>query len=184
MGTLRLLCAAALLPVLMEAQAHERPLSYHGWALWISFDSAAILADAQIGRTLECVGMDTKTMFCQAYNGTRHASLYFSPVPRRLEELAIMTPLDCRASSDSLKNWFTTQWGPTLPRDLITAQSAPTRQSRMHSEVIGSWARNEIVLGMVGIVSYDTTRMLSVSISSPAREIRLLRERADSGHKR
>ena len=68
----------------MGAQAQQRPFSYHGWALGISLDSAATLTMTQVGRPLVCVGMDTKTMFCQTDHGAGYASLYFSPMPRRL----------------------------------------------------------------------------------------------------
>lgn len=44
-----LLCATALLPALKAAQGQERPLSYRGWALGISLDSATKLTKAQIG---------------------------------------------------------------------------------------------------------------------------------------
>jgi len=183
MRSARLFSAAMLLPILSGAQAGERPLSYHGWALGISLDSAAVLAKAQIGNPLTCVGMDTKTMLCQASTGERNASLYFSPVPRRLEELTILAPLDRRASRDSLKKWFGAQWGSPLPRQKLATRSAPSR-SKLKTDIIGTWPREGMVLGIAAIGSYDTTRLVSVSIYSPERNVRLMLERADSGRKR
>jgi hypothetical protein len=184
MRTARLLCAATLLPALVGAQGQQRPLEYRGWALGISFDSAAMLTQAQIGKPLICVGMDTKTMFCQTDHGPGvYASLYFSPVPRRLEEMSLLMPLDWRAARDSLEKWFISRWGPSLPRTMIGQRSAPTGQIGMATDVIGSWAREAMVFGMAAIVSVDTARTLAVSISSPARQIRLMQERADTSRK-
>jgi hypothetical protein len=179
----RLMCAAALAPAFMAAQGQQRPLSYHGWALGISFDSATKLTEAQIARPLVCVGMDTKTMFCQTDPGGRNASLYFSPMPRRLEEIRLSFPVDRRFSRDSLKRFFTTQWGPPIPREVIGKQPSTTGRI-LETEVIGSWAREGMVFGGAYISSMDSARTLSVSIFSPARQIRLMQERTDSSRKR
>lgn len=173
-----------MLPALVNGQSQQRPLSYRGWALGISLDSAATLATAQIGRPLACVGMDTKTMFCQTNGGSGYANLYFSPFPRRLEELAILTPLDRRASRDSLKKWFTREWGSPLSGEASTKRPDRNQRPMPETDIIGRWRRDGFVLGMAGVSSYDTTRMISVSIRSPAREIRLLKERTDTSRKR
>lgn|GEM_PF-993786 len=184
MRTARLLCAATLLPALMGAQGQQRPLSYHGWALGISLDSATKLTEAQIARPLVCVGMDTQTMFCQTDHGARYASLYFSPMPRRLEEISLLMPIDRHASRDSLKKWFTTRWGPPIPREVIGRKSTSTGRAEPRTDVIGDWARDGMVFGMAAIASVDTARTLSVSIYSPARQIRLMQQRADTSRKR
>jgi len=178
-----LLSAATLLPALVAAQTNQEPLSYHGWALGISLDSARKLTESQIARPLVCVGMDTRTLFCQTEPGTRYASLYFSPVPRRLEEISLIMPFDRRASRDSVEKWFTSRWGTPIAREVIDTKLKSKRRTEPETDAIGSWVRDEMVFGTVGIGSYDTTRMLAISISSPARQIRLLRDRADTSHK-
>jgi hypothetical protein len=180
----RLVCAATLVPAFMAAQAQQQPLSYHGWALGISFDSAAKLTEAQIARPLVCVGMDTKTMFCQTDPGgrQRQASLYFSPMPRRLEEIWLSFPVDRRFSRDSLTRFFTTQWGRPIPREMIGKQPSDPERI-LESDVIGNWAREDMVFGGVAISTMDSARTLSVSIFSPARQIRLMQQRADTSHK-
>jgi hypothetical protein len=184
MRTARLLCAATLLPALMGAQGQQRPLSYHGWALGISLDSATKLTEAQIARPLVCVGMDTQTMFCQTDHGARYASLYFSPMPRRLEEISLLMPIDRHASRDSLKKSFTTQWGPPLPREVIAKQPSATGRVKFQTDVIGSWAREGMVFGMAAISTVDTALTLGVSIQSLNRQIRLMQQRADTSRKR
>jgi hypothetical protein len=183
MKTLCLLSAATLLPGLMAAQRNQEPLSYQGWTLGISLDSATKLTASQIASPLVCVGMDTRTLFCQTEPGTRYASLYFSPVPRRLEEVSLIMPFDRRASRDSVEKWFTSRWGTPIAREVIDTKLKSKRRTKPETDAIGSWVRDEMVFGTVGIGSYDTTRMLAISISSPARQIRLLRERADTSHK-
>jgi len=54
----------------------------------------------------------------------------------------------------------------------------------LESDVIGSWAREGMVFGEAAISSMDSARTLSVSIFSPARQIRLMQERTDSDRKR
>jgi hypothetical protein len=181
----RLMCAAVLVPAFMGAQTQQQPLSYHGWALGISFDSAAKLTEAQIARPLVCVGMDTKTMFCQTDPGgrQRQASLYFSPSPRRLEEIWLSFPVDRRFSRDSLKRFLTTQWGPPIPREVIGKQPSTPGQI-LESDVIGNWAREGMVFGGVAISTMDSARTLSVSIFSPAREIRMMQQHGDTGRRR
>lgn len=168
-----------MLPALVSAQRDQRPLIYRGWAIGISLDSATELTKVQFGQPLQCAGMDTQTMSCQTDHGPGHVSLYFSPIPRRLEEMNIMKPLDLRASRDSLEKWFTARWGRPLPRTTpATAQEGP--QSAIISDIVGRWARGGFVFGMVAIAGLDTTQMLSIAISSPARRIRLMRERSDT----
>jgi hypothetical protein len=177
-------CVAFCFSVLMGAQRQQPPLSYHGWALGISLDSAATLTKSQIDAPLVCVGMDTQTMFCQTDRGPGYASLYFTPMPRRLEEMSLQTPLDRRASKDSLKNWFTTHWGPPIPRELLGNRSTSNGRVPFATEVIGTWARGEMVFGMAAIASIDTTRTLAISIQSLERQVRLMQQRADSSRKR
>ena len=187
MKIVRVVYVAISLPALMGAQRQQRPLSYHGWALGISLDSASTLAKMQIGRPLVCVGKDTKTMFCQTSRTNRgpgYASLYFSPVPRRLEEMTLQMRIGRRADRDSLENWFTTRWGTPLPRIVANKQSRPSGRPEPTNDVIGSWAREGSVFGMAAITSLDTLRRLSVSINSPARQLRLIQERAATNHKR
>jgi hypothetical protein len=179
----RLMCTAALVPAFMGAQGQQRPLSYHGWALGISFDSATKLTEAQIARPLVCVGMDTKTMFCQTDPGGRNASLYFSPMPRRLEEIRLSFPVDRRFSRDSLKRFFTTQWGPPIPREVLSTGSTSPRRVGPSSDVIGSWAREGTVFGMVAVSSLDSAAKLYISIASLDRQIRLMLEQADTSRK-
>jgi hypothetical protein len=176
MRTARLACLAVLFPAFVGAQGQQQPLSYLGWGLRISLDSARALVSTQVGTPLNCVGMDAGTLFCQTdMKPGPYVSLYFSPVPRRLEELTVRDPLDRRASKDSLAKWFQTRWGPPVPREVIGKKStSPT--VGLESEVIGSWARDGPVFGMASIASYDTTRLLSVSIASVEREMRLIRE--------
>lgn len=168
----------------METQPQERPLSYHGWALGISLDSARTLTEAQIGRPLACVGTDTKTMFCQTRRGRTYASLYFSPAPRRLEEMTLEMPIGRRADRDSLEHWFTARWGPPLPRIVVNKRSTPRSRTQRTTDVIGSWARPGSVFGMAAVSSLDTLQRLSVSINSPARHLRLSHERAATNRKR
>jgi hypothetical protein len=184
MKMVRVVYAAISIPALIGAQRQQRPLSYHGWALGISLDSASTLTKMQIGRPLVCVGKDTKTLFCQTNRGRGYASLYFSPVPRRLEEMTLQMRIGNRADRDSLENWFTTRWGPPLPRIVANKQSRPSGRPELTNDVIGSWAREGSVFGMAAITSLDTLRRLSVSINSPARQRRLIEERAATNHKR
>lgn len=184
MRTVRPLCVAFCLPVLMGAQRPQPPLSYHGWALGISLDSAEALTKSQIGAPLVCVGMDTQTMFCQTDRGPGYASLYFTPMPRGLEEMSLQLPLDRRASKDSLKNWFTTRWGPPIPRELLGRRSTSTGPVPFTTEVIGTWARGEMVFGMAAIASIDTTMRLAISIQNLERQIRLMQQRVDTSPKR
>jgi hypothetical protein len=180
----RVVYAAISLPALMGAQRQQRPLSYHGWALGITLDSASTLTKMQIGRPLVCAGKDTKTLFCQTSRGRGFASLYFSPVPRRLEEMTLQMRIGSRVDRDSLENWFTTRWGPPLPRIVANKRSRPSGRPELTNDVIGSWAREGSVFGMAAITSLDTLRRLSVSINSPARQRRLIQERAATNHKR
>jgi hypothetical protein len=184
MRTVRPLCVAFCFPVLIGAQRPEPPLSYHGWALGISLDSAATLTKSLIGAPLVCVGMDTATMFCQTDSGPGYASLYFTPMPRRLEEMSLQIPLDRRASKDSLKNWFTTRWGPPIPRELLGKRSTSTGPVPFTTEVIGTWARGEMIFGMAAIASIDTTRTLAISIQNLERQVRLMLQRADTSRRR
>jgi hypothetical protein len=180
-----LLYAAALVPALTGAQRQQRALSYHGWALGISLDSAGTLARGQIGKPLVCVGMDSKTMFCQTNRGSGYASLYFSPVPRRLEEMTLQIPLDRRASRDSIEKWFAARWGTPIPREVIRTESTPAGRGKPTTDVIGSWATDGgTVIAMAGFSSLDdTTYSLGVSILKPARQIRLMQERASRNRK-
>jgi hypothetical protein len=175
---------AALLPVLLGAQGNQEPLKYHGWALGISLDSARKLTLTQIGKPLECAGVDTDTMFCHTPPGAEYASLYFSPVPRRLEEMSILLPFDRRASRDSLEKWLTSRWGTPIPREVLETSPKSKSRSEPETETIGSWAREGTVFGMVAIASGGGTRTLSVSIYSPAREIRMMQQHADSAKTR
>ena len=184
MKPLLLLNVAALLPLLLGAQGSQEPLKYHGWALGISLDSARKLTLAQIGKPLECAGVDTDTLFCQTDPGAEYASLYFSPVPRRLEEMALLLPFDRRASRDSLEKWLRSRWGTPIPREVLETSPKSKSRSEPETETIGSWAREGTVFGMVAIVSADTARTLSVSIYSPAREIRMMQKHADTGRTR
>jgi hypothetical protein len=180
----RLMCTAALVPAFMGAQGQQRPLSYHGWALGISFDSATKLTEAQIARPLVCVGMDTKTMFCQTDHGPgAYASLYFTPVPRRVEEIVLLIPFDRHASTDSLRSWFTTRWGPPIPREVLSTGSTSPGRAGPSSDVIGSWAREGTVFGMVAVSSLDSAAKLYISIASLDRQIRLMLEQADTSRK-
>jgi hypothetical protein len=180
MRTTLLLLATALVPALTADQGQERPLSYRGWALGISFDSAKALTKAQISKPLVCVGAETDTMFCQTdLTVGSYAGLYFSPAPRRLEEVSLQIPLDRRASRDSLEKWFVSRWGPSIPREVL---GKPNPKGGVHAEdgVIGSWARPGMIFGMASIASVDAARLLSVAIYNPARQIRLMQQRADS----
>lgn len=178
-----MVCAAALLPALMAGQGQQPPLSYHGWALGISLDSARKLTEAQIAKPLVCVGMDTQTMFCETNGRGAHASLYFSPVPRHLDEMLLQAPFDRRASRDSVKQWFTARWGQPIPREVIGSKSASDRGEPV-TDALGSWARPGMVFGMAAISSLDSSRTLSVTLYSPAREIRLMQQRADTSKRR
>ncbi|GAC1412756.1 MAG: hypothetical protein PVSMB1_12260 [Gemmatimonadaceae bacterium] len=178
------MCAAITLSALIAAQPQERPLSYHGWALGISLDSAKTLTKMRIGRPLVCVGKDTKTMFCQTSHGSAHASLYFSPVPRRLEEMTLEISIGRRADRDSLEEWFRTRWGPPLPRIVVNKKSPPRGRTQRTMDVIGSWARPGSVFGMVAVSAADSVQRLSVSINSPARQLRLSQERSAASRKR
>ena len=180
----RLLNVAALLPVFLGAQRSQEPLKYHGWALGISLDSAKKLTLAQIGKPLECGGVDTDTLFCHTDPRAEYASLYFSPVPRRLEEVSLLLPFDRRASRDSLEKWLTSRWGNPIPREVLETSPKSKVRAEPETETIGSWAREGTVFGMVAIVSADTTRTLSVSIYSPAREIRMMQRHADTSRTR
>jgi len=184
MRSARLVYAAITLPALIGAQPQERPLSYHGWALGISLDSAKTLTKMRIGRPLVCVGKDTKTMFCQTSHGSPRASLYFSPVPRKLEELTLEMPIGRRADRDSLEDWFRKRWGPPLPRIVVNKKSPSRGRTQRTTDVIGSWVRPGSVFGMVAVSAVDTAQRLSVSINSPARQLRLSQERAATSRKR
>lgn len=176
----QLVLVGALAPALLAAQAKSAPLSYRGWALGIPLDSATTLTTAQIGAPLVCVGDDMETMFCETNDGVGHASLYFSPIPRRLEELNIMRPLDRRASRDSLEKWFAARWGPPLPRPARPKPSQKASEGAVIGDIVGRWTRGGFVYGMVAVAGLDTTRILSVAISNPARRIRLMMERGDT----
>jgi hypothetical protein len=178
MRTAFLLCATVLLPTLTAAQGQQPPLTYHGWALGISLDSATKLTRAQIGKPLVCVGNESETMFCQTEPGLgAHASIYFSPMPRRIEEMSLLIPFDRRASRDSLKTWLSTRWGAEIAREVIGGKSTSPGPVEITTDPIGSWAREGMRFGMVAIASVDTVRTLSVSLYSPAREIRLMQQR-------
>jgi hypothetical protein len=173
-----LLCAAALIPGLMPAQGQEPPLSYRGWALGISVDSATKLTKAQIGMALVCTA-DTQVMFCHTGPGRApRASAYFGPEPRRLEDVSLAMLLDRRASRDSVARWFRTRWGAPIPREYVG------KKSTSGSEVLGSWARDNMIFGNAGITSDDTTRVLYVSIASADRQMRLMEQQAESSAKR
>ncbi len=171
------------LPALVGAQSQHHPLSYRGWGLGISLDSATALTKAQMGKPLTCVGTDTKTMFCETDPAPGYASLYFSPTPRRLEEITLLIPIDRRASRDSLTKWFKTRWGPPIPREVFGKKSTSRGAGEPTTEVIGSWAREGMVFGQAAIATVDTARMLALSIFSPARQIRLMQERVDTSRK-
>lgn len=178
MRTGLVLCATVLLSAFVWAQGQQAPLSYHGWALGISLDSAKTLTRIQMGKPLVCVGEEAETVFCRTSPGPgAGARLYFGPAPRHLEDVSLALPLNRRASKDSVASWFRTQWGPPIPREFIG------KRSTSGGETLGSWARDGMVFGIVGISSEDTIRQLSVSIAAADRQVRLMQERADTARR-
>ena len=174
-----------MLPALLGAQGQRHPLIYRGWALGISLDSATALTKAQSGKPLVCAEPDAKTMFCQTDRRPGgYVSVYFGAAPRRMEEVFLQVPLDRHASRDSLEKWFAGRWGPPIQREILQTGTGPVVRSEVTKGVLGTWLTDDLVFGMAGITTPDTTRMLSVSISNRDNDLLLRAGRADPAGKK
>jgi hypothetical protein len=172
MRGIRGLTLALLFPFAAFAQGNA-PLEYHGWARGISLDSALALARGQNGEELVCIGLETETQFCNSPFGKGGVSAYFSPSPRHLEEVSLLIPLDARTSKDSIEDWFEENWGLAAREGKTTVSNG--QKLPLRSEGLGLWVRPGLI-GSASIVSLGDHRTLGVTIMSPGRTIRRLRE--------
>jgi hypothetical protein len=166
------LCIALSIIVPGTAAAQSpASLSYRGWALGISRDSAINLAKSQNGQVLDCVGGSDRMMFCRTLGGAQpDISAYFSAEPRRLEMVTIIEPLGAAASADSVAHWFRDQWGDPKPLPKRDSTSGPTIIAA--SQWLGMWFGAGGAIGSATIMSIGDKRMLGVAIDNPLRYLR------------
>lgn len=147
-------------------------LSYRGWALGISRDSAINLARTQNGQVLDCVGNPDRFMFCRTLGGAQpDISAYFSAEPRLLEMVTILEPLPATASADSLTQSFRERWGE--PRPLARRDSTSTSTTVLAtSQWLGMWYGAGGGVASANITMTGEKRVLGVVIDNPLRYLR------------
>jgi hypothetical protein len=147
-------------------------LSYRGWALGISRDSAISLARSQNGQVLDCVGNPGRSMYCRTAGGAQpDISAYFSGEPRVLEMVTILEQLPPSASADSLGQWFRGRWGE--PRPLAKRDSTSTSTTLLVTlQWLGMWYGAAGGVASANITTSGDKRVLGVVIDNPLRYLR------------
>src|SRR6266540_3666422 len=129
---------------LARAQTNSIMLpTYRGWGIGISLDSANKLAVRGTKEGLICVGEETREMFCksdEAVPNVMTVNAYFTPSPRRLDEVILIQLRDRPMASDSIFAPFIRGWGKVSRHDDTTVSStSPTGKHSARRQKSAEW---------------------------------------------
>lgn len=143
--------------------------TYRGWGIGISLDSANKLAVRDTKEGLICVGEETREMFCkseEAVPNVMTVNAYFTPSPRRLDEVMLIQLRDRPMALDSIFAPFIRGWGKYSRHDDSTVSStSPTGKHSARRQTSAEWKFPGVTAG-VSVQEIFDRPFVGVSISS------------------